>query len=217
MPGELLDAAVAQLTVFPNVPQHQTAAAHVAAAGEVRREQQRHQNPEERLDVLAARDASQQHELRSGGYGAGQPSRVLLERPAIARLSGIDVHTGEALEALASHGRLGRQQSLVRRDDPDPGNSRGRRGEGPRVRDLPAEVEAGEKGEDLRERRARARAQPAGEIEARLGPQEDSGSFAREAGRGEQEDPGRREGSFRLRQKLQISRPANRTPGAGST
>ena len=131
--------------------QQHPAAAHVAAPDERRRKDEpRSENRAQHLDVLLRRDAAEQHELRIGARCVAQRAGRLLERRAIAGIPEIDLGVGKAHQYLRRDGRLGRHQSLIRRDDE-------RAAELARVGDLAAEVQPAHVGEQLAYRHTFAR------------------------------------------------------------
>ncbi len=101
-------------------------------AGKTRRASE---NRAQHLDVFLRRDAAEQHELRVGARLVVQRASRLLERRAVAGIRDVDLGVSEANQHLRRDGRLGRYQSLIRRDDECAA-------ELARVGDLAAEVQA---------------------------------------------------------------------------
>src|SRR5262245_50316716 len=94
MPDRAVDRAVGQLLAAASRAQQQTAPAHVAASDEGLREQQAlSEHVEEWIDVLAGRDAAEQHDARVAAAALAEPLGVAAQR----------LHERVALEFDLSH------------------------------------------------------------------------------------------------------------------
>ena len=173
-----LDRDVGELPAVAGRPQQHAAPAHVASADEVgRKEEPRAEDLEERRAILVRGDAPEEDDAGLVGRGAGEALEVAHEGPAIGRFRRRDRDRREPQHVLPPHGGLGWQEAGRRRDHEDgPGRKT------LRVRELAAEVQAGEKREHFPEGRAPGRTQPDGEVEPRSIPEKNLGPPARGAG-----------------------------------
>ena len=143
---------------------------------------------EQRLDVLAGGDASEQHHL-GARRPLGEGARVPVEGPAVARVAGGDVDLGELVQRLEGAERIGRLEARARRDHQRSRRAGRRRGERPRVGELAAEVEAAREAHHLAQRGALRGAEGAGERELGARVPEQLRADAAEVRRREEEDP----------------------------
>src|SRR5262245_37114726 len=89
------------------------------------------------------------------------------------------------------HPHVRRSQSLARRDYHDAALARGRPGKGPRVSELPPEIEATQEAEDLAQGRAVPGPKSLGEIEPGLLAKDQLGALPTTVCGREEEEPGR--------------------------
>src|SRR5262245_59489292 len=165
---------VFQLDAVARVTQHQAAARHVAPTDERRRKTEPlAEDPGEHVDVFRRRDAAEQHDVAVGPDLRQQRACAHLQRPAIAGIRRVDVAAGKGADRRVGDARVGGAESGIRCDDvhavADDGIARFRRArEPPRIRELAAEVETADEGEEFAERRAVRRAQRRRQRERRL-------------------------------------------------
>ena len=173
------DRGVGELAALARAAKQKAPAAHVAASHEIGREEQTgSEHVDEQIDVLARGDASEQNDLGSAARPPAEAARVAFERFPVERVFRMDVDFGEGPQILESDGRVDGDESPRRRDDE---RSRGlplRSREALRILQLASEIQAGEKCEDLAERRG-ALAEPHRQLEAGLLAKEDLRSEAR--------------------------------------
>src|SRR5438445_419967 len=136
---------------------------------------------EQRGDVLVGGDAAEQRDAVVGLKGGGDRARGDEQRPAIARVVGVDVHARRRPQARQGHRLVGQPQAGVRRDDERHAEPRG-------VGELAAEIEAGDERHHLAERRPAGRAEAQGQVEARARREEQLRALAAAVGGGEHED-----------------------------
>lgn len=192
--GPRLDRNVVELLLRIDAAQEQPSPAHVAAPDERgRKEQSLAEDLEERVDVLRARDASQEDHLALFADRVRDEARISRERFAERRFVRVDVRARERLEMLETDARMDRHHPAVLRDDeravahPGSGGSGSTR-ERVRVRELAAKIEAAHEAEDLADRTAFARSQLACDGKERHGTKELLAALAVETRRREQED-----------------------------
>src|SRR5262249_57136101 len=93
-------ADVRELGAGARAAKQQAAAAHVAAADEIGGEPQAlAQHRQQRVDVLAGRDAAEQHHLAALADAPGEPARVAVAWLAVTRIGAPDVDGPEAAAA----------------------------------------------------------------------------------------------------------------------
>ena len=125
------------------------AAAHVAAAHELGREQQViAEHARQRLDVLVAGDAAQQHEAGVGAVGALEGHGVLDQRLREAAVAGVDGDLGPGPQALERDRLVQETQALAGADDEPAGQAGGRAAEAFGVGHLAPEIEATDEAEE---------------------------------------------------------------------
>src|SRR5205823_11813829 len=90
---------IRQLEARHDTPEHQSPAAHVAAADEVGwKHQAVAEDRQQQIDVLARRDAAEQHDFAVRPNRLAQRRRGPLERVTVRRVAKIDVSRREAAE-----------------------------------------------------------------------------------------------------------------------
>jgi hypothetical protein len=159
--------------------QHQSAAAHVAAADEVSRKSEPVvKNTKENIDILSCSNAAEKNDLALNGQLFRQTSRVGLNRRPITRIVLVNVNRCEFTEIIKMDVRARLDQPSGRRDDEYTGNAARRPRKGSRVGNLSAKVEAAEKSEHFRNWRPLFAAQFSREFEPRSIAQNHPRAFA---------------------------------------
>ena len=111
------DRPILELLLRAHVAQQQAAAAHVPTPDELRREQQAlAKHIDERVSVLARRDAAEQYDCVGLREGGGELLDVATQRSPVARAGAGDVDFRERHEVPASDDRLWREEAPVGRD-----------------------------------------------------------------------------------------------------
>src|SRR6266540_78027 len=184
------NAHVGELHARPCAPEQQTATAHVPATHEVEGEfQPLAQRGQQRIDVLAGRDAAEQDHLAVRSDSGGQLAGVAVERLAVAWVVALDVDAREAPQTLEVHRLVGGPQAFGGRDDVDAHASVQRARERARVRQLSTEIQPAQKREHLAERSARADTDSPGEVEGGPLIEDESRALTPAVRRRKQEDP----------------------------
>ena len=180
---------VLQLSSGVHASEQQPSTAHVAAAHEVRGEEQPLPEPRAKdVHVLRGGDAAQQDELALWPGPAGQTLGVAEERFRVSSARARDVHRREALQALDPDRSMCRPQTVRGGDHEHAVASVGRAGEAQRIGELPAEVESAQEREHFTEGSAPAGAYPAGEIEPGAVVEDEAGALTAAVRRGKEEN-----------------------------
>lgn len=188
------DGCVFQFLAARRATQHEATATHVTTADEGRREQQAiAKDREQHLDVLPGGDAPEQYDVAIRSEARTERARALLERTTVARVREIDWLSGKRLDRFARHGDIGSPQTGVRRNDQHSARDESirrirRTAESPRVRQLPAEVEAADERKHVTEWSALGGPQLRGERELRSVGHDAPRSHTSAVGRGQQEN-----------------------------
>ncbi|HEY7091057.1 MAG TPA: hypothetical protein VH518_23370 [Tepidisphaeraceae bacterium] len=162
-----VDGDVGQLSLLIHASQHQPTAAHVPAADEIGGEEQSFaEHLQERLDILARRHAAEKDELAIWA-GPEQLGGIPLERHSVGVIRLVDVIAAHLAKVGDGHRGSCRNKPAISRDDIALRLSIRRIPEPMRVRHLPTEVEAAEKGEDVAEGRPSALTDAPRQIEGR--------------------------------------------------
>src|SRR5438094_515645 len=104
MPYRAVDWSVLELAALAGTPEHQPAAAHVAAAHEVHGEHQPSpENFQQRISVLPRGDAAEENNARRTSDRRRELFGVATERRTISRIAGPDVHAAERDKVLAAN------------------------------------------------------------------------------------------------------------------
>src|SRR5262245_53696291 len=136
------DGSIAELPPLLHAPEQDTAATHVAATDERRREEEPvPEDLEERLDVTGAGHAAEQDEPAARAGEHPQRLRVAAEWRQVARPRGLHPDLGVLAKPADRHALRGIAQALARRDDESAAEARRRTAEGVRIGELPPEVE----------------------------------------------------------------------------
>ena len=165
MAHRILKDRVSELLPCLGAPEHETPAAHVAPANErLGKSQAGAEHRKKNVGVLRGRDASQKNHGGGGPRSLGEIFRVSFERPAVARVIGIDGNLRDASKVIQSYPLFRRLQPQTRGDHQSSGNTRRGIGERPGIGELSTEVEAADEREQFSESRALGGAKSTGQV-----------------------------------------------------